>query len=120
MLDNEQPTVEVMLLPCPFCGEEGEIERFGNHRHSTIYRCTFCSCSLETGEEWGWGKRWNTRIASTPASEDAGAALAAADYLISLYERLWKGGVVRDLAEAIGVYEHLKRAALPFAPEQRP
>jgi hypothetical protein len=46
------------------------------------------------------------------AREEAGEALAAADYLISLYERLWKGGVVRDLAEAIGSYDTLKRRAL--------
>jgi hypothetical protein len=43
---------------------------------------------------------------------DAAEALAAADYLIGLYERLWKGGVVRDLAEALACYDTLKRRAL--------
>lgn len=47
------------LLPCPFCGSGAEIERYGDRRRSTIYRCTSCSCSLETGEEWGHGRQWN-------------------------------------------------------------
>lgn len=49
------------LLPCPFCGGEAEIERYGTSRVSTIYICTFCGCSLETGEEWGHGRQWNKR-----------------------------------------------------------
>lgn len=32
------------------------------------------------------------------------AALEASEYLAQTYERLWKGGVSRDLAEAIGAY----------------
>jgi hypothetical protein len=52
----------VKLAPCPFCGEEAEIERYGNRRVSTIYRCTFCGCSLETGEEWDHGAQWNERV----------------------------------------------------------
>ena len=36
----------------------------------------------------------------------------AADYLIELYKRLWRGGVVRDLGEAIASYEREKRQAL--------
>lgn len=54
---------EVALLPCPFCGSEAEIERRGDHRVSTIYQCTFCGCSLETGEEWSHGRDWNNRAA---------------------------------------------------------
>jgi len=34
--------------------------------------------------------------------------IEAADYLISLYERLWKGGVVCDLAEAKAAYANAK------------
>ena len=49
------------LLPCPFCGGEAEIERYGTPSVSTIYRCTICGCSLETGEEWDHGRQWNTR-----------------------------------------------------------
>lgn len=49
------------LLPCPFCGSEAEIERYGDRRQSTIYQCTSCSCRLETGEEWGHGRQWNER-----------------------------------------------------------
>lgn len=57
-------TETTALLPCPFCGGDAEIERIGDARRSTIYRCTYCGCSLETGEEWGHGRRWNER--STP------------------------------------------------------
>lgn len=53
--------MSVDLLPCPFCGSEAEIERYGDHRQSTIYACTMCGCRLETGEEWGHGENWNRR-----------------------------------------------------------
>lgn len=49
------------LLPCPFCGGEAEIERIGDHSRSTIYGCTDCGASLETGEEWDHGRMWNQR-----------------------------------------------------------
>lgn len=61
------------LAPCPFCGGEAEIERRGDRRQSTIYQCTSCGCTLETGEEWGHGERWNTRAA---ASSQAGVETA--------------------------------------------
>jgi hypothetical protein len=54
------------LLPCPFCGYEAEIERLGDHRQSTIYCCTSCGCTLETGEEWGHGRDWNRRATYLP------------------------------------------------------
>lgn len=64
------------LLPCPFCGGRAEIIRYGNRRESTMYTCTDCSCSLETGEEFNHGARWNTRATPdkgelVPASADA-------------------------------------------------
>ena len=52
----------IKLLPCPFCGDpDPEIERYGTPRVSTIYSCSNCGCSLETGEEWDHGKDWNKR-----------------------------------------------------------
>lgn len=54
-------TGPVVLLPCPFCGGKAEFERIGNRRQSTIVTCTKCGASLETGEEWGQGRAWNTR-----------------------------------------------------------
>lgn len=50
------------LKPCPFCGSSSSIERYGDRRQSTIYQCDGCSCSLETGEEWGHGTSWNRRV----------------------------------------------------------
>ena len=55
------------LKPCPFCGSDAEIERYGDHSRSTIYTCNSCSCSLETGEEWDHGRQWNTRATPDPA-----------------------------------------------------
>lgn len=60
--------MSIPLLPCPFCGYEAEIERLGDGRRSTIYACTSCSCSLETGEEWDHGRDWNRRAAVSPLS----------------------------------------------------
>lgn len=62
------------LKPCPFCGGEAEIERYGTPRQSTIYTCTDCGCSLETGEEWDHGRWWNARP-SPPASPDVAEVL---------------------------------------------
>lgn len=53
---------QVKFKPCPFCGGEAEIERYGNKRQSTIYVCTECGCRLETGEEFNHGKMWNERF----------------------------------------------------------
>ncbi len=49
------------LKPCPFCGGKAEIERFGTSRFSTIYKCGFCSCTLETGETFNHGDQWSER-----------------------------------------------------------
>jgi hypothetical protein len=57
----EEVNEPIKLLPCPFCGKEAEIERYGNPRQSTIYACTWCGCHLETGEEWNHGMQWNKR-----------------------------------------------------------
>lgn len=62
------------LLPCPFCGSEAEIERYGDSSKSTIYQCQSCSCSLETGEEWDHGSDWNRR-APDPVREKLVEAL---------------------------------------------
>ena len=53
------------LLPCPFCGEEAEIERPGTARQSMIVACTNCGCRVESGdvcgltlpESWKWNLR---------------------------------------------------------------
>ena len=73
-MTTQDHTLAARLLPCPFCGCEAEIERFGNRRQSTLYQCKGCSCSLETGEEWGHGSDWNTRASDqliTTAEADA-------------------------------------------------
>lgn len=66
------------LLPCPFCGGEASIERFGTTRVSTQYSCDDCGCFLETGEEFNHGRSWNRR-ASPPAREEAPAEGAGID-----------------------------------------
>lgn len=61
------------LTPCPFCNNAASIDRLGDRRQSTQYSCDGCGASLETGEEWGHGKAWNTR----PREADLEARLAA-------------------------------------------
>lgn len=57
----------VELKPCPFCGGRAEIQQVGDRQRSTIYQCAYCSCRLETGEEWGHGTDWNTRTEASAA-----------------------------------------------------
>jgi hypothetical protein len=82
-------TETTALLPCPFCGHDAEIERFGDARRSTIYQCTYCSCSLETGEEWGHGRRWNERAA---LSIDVGPNVAVQDVAEQVERRINERG----------------------------
>lgn len=49
------------LSPCPFCGGEAEMNRRGDRRQSTIYSCTECGATLETGETFNFGAAWNAR-----------------------------------------------------------
>lgn len=53
-----------------------------------------------------------------PSADDAAIERVAlsdvietGDYLVDRYKVLWRGGIVRDLAEAIGAWEHAKRKA---------
>ena len=65
----------VELKPCPFCGGEAEIERYGTPRQSTIVRCTDCGCTIEGPEEFAHGQQWNTR-ATDPLLDEMAEALA--------------------------------------------
>lgn len=55
-----QVQTKVELLPCPFCGGEAEVERYGTRRQSCIVSCLWCGCRLESNEE-GAGWAWNNR-----------------------------------------------------------
>ena len=54
--------MSIELKPCPFCGGEAEIERYGTPRVSTIVSCMNCGVSKECGEEFNHGEDWNSRI----------------------------------------------------------
>jgi Lar family restriction alleviation protein len=104
--------MSIELLPCPFCGGEAEIERAGDHHRSTVYTCTYCGASLETGEEWNHGQMWNQRanldtelLASMKAERDEAdrRAGAAERELADLKDRQWKVDLWMEKAkEAIG------------------
>lgn len=66
----------VELKPCPFCGGEAEIERYGTPRQSTIVCCTDCGCTIEGPEEFAHGRQWNTR-ATDPLLDEMAEALKA-------------------------------------------
>lgn len=48
------------LKPCPFCGGEAQVERYGTARASSIVSCSECGCTLESNEQ-GAGHNWNRR-----------------------------------------------------------
>ena len=52
---------KIELKPCPFCGGEPEVERYGTQRVSCIVKCTECHCVLESPDR-GAGDSWNERI----------------------------------------------------------
>lgn len=54
------------LKPCPFCGGEALISRYGTRRFSTVVECTECGCTLENGETFRHGEAWNTRSDHAP------------------------------------------------------
>jgi Lar family restriction alleviation protein len=66
------------LLPCPFCGGDATIERYGDRRQSTIYSCDSCGCTLETGEEWDHGREWNERWVNETKEEQKSSGESAA------------------------------------------
>jgi len=65
--NNNVPEEE--LLPCPFCGGKAEYWRIGSQRQSCIIICSDCACTLETGEIWTCGQKWNTRHAAARKDE---------------------------------------------------
>ena len=80
--------MSIKLLPCPFCSDEAEIERYGDAHRSTQYRCTNCGASLETGEEWDHGRDWNKRAdISGPLLEQLKAERDEADRRAGAAER---------------------------------
>jgi Lar family restriction alleviation protein len=75
MTATERPSY---LKPCPFCGGKAEIERLGDGRRSTIYSCTDCGCSLETGETFAHGAMWNRRTLNAAPADPVVSADAIA------------------------------------------
>jgi hypothetical protein len=63
---SSDPRATPTLLPCPFCGGKAVVERYGNSRQFSIYRCVACGCGLETGEISGYGRIWNNRVPAPP------------------------------------------------------
>jgi hypothetical protein len=100
-LPSERQQYPVELSPCPFCGGKAEFEQIGNRRRSTIVTCTNCGCTLETGEEWGQGSQWNTRIdttkdvtqMSTPSDTKKETPISDA---LEQGRQAWKDGGVKD------------------------
>lgn len=86
------------LLPCPFCGSDAEVAQVGSARQSTIYRCTHCSCSLETGEVFNIGQQWNEREPDRAAlAQEREQCAKVADE----YAEKWHGFVAAETAHDI-------------------
>lgn len=84
----------IELKPCPFCQGSASIERFGDRRQSTIYSCDWCGCTLETGEEWGYGDQWNQR--TFPDAKDLTPLLKIAHAAKGEGDGVWFGGHLMD------------------------
>lgn len=122
------------LLPCPFCGGSASIEQYGDARQSTIYRCDNCSCSLETGEEWGHGRLWNKRAAlasHTSALAERDARIAELEAALKPFGEAWGAIISNDFSVrnlslgqlgALASYEvsgvHFQKARAALAKEQ--
>ena len=52
---------DIKLKPCPFCGGRSYVVRIGTARQSHIISCEDCGATLETGETFNHGEKWNTR-----------------------------------------------------------
>lgn len=89
------------LKPCPFCGGDAELERAGDRHQSTIYACLYCSCRLETGEEWGYGTNWNTRAPDPRIAELEARAERAEAERAEEWRKRRKAESDRDLAKAV-------------------
>jgi len=74
------PTDKQELLPCPFCGEEAEVERLGTSRASMVVVCSSCGAKVECGATCLSNSIWNTRQLPDQAS--------AGDGWISVEDRL--------------------------------
>jgi hypothetical protein len=92
---------DIELKPCPFCGYPAKIERRGDHRQSTIYQCQGCNCSLETGEEWGHGTRWNDRAQLPEVQTLVEAVREQSEYLSSCGE---DGELLRNTLAALAPF----------------
>ena len=98
--EKVEPVAIDGLLPCPFCGGEAGIERYGDHRASTIYECGSCGCRLETGEEFNHGFIWNTRRTAPPTTDSE--LRAAAQAVVENWRTIGVcGGDIDRLREAL-------------------
>lgn len=64
------------LKPCPFCGGDNYVIRYGTGRQSALVGCINCNCTLESNEV-GAGQQWDTRALDAD-SYRAGLEAAAA------------------------------------------
>lgn len=66
-------TIEIELLPCPFCGGEPKVQHYGNDRtkrRSIVVKCSKCRVQREDAtlrHDFAWiekaaAENWNQRL----------------------------------------------------------
>ena len=100
-----EPGYQLHGLFSSFSDAADHVAKDENNEHRPVW--------IESAERQQWATKYTVWVASRqPVRSLADTktetamlreALEASEYLASLYERLWKGGVVRDLPEAMAV-----------------
>ena len=82
------PTDKQELLPCPFCGEEAEVERLGTSRASMVVVCSFCGAKVECGAIRLSDSIWNDRQLPDQASAGEGWISVDSDIKPKLHQKV--------------------------------
>lgn len=102
----------------PYCGGCSTMQRMT--RKEDCFECHFCGLKTRmiNGEDMFERTAPALPLAhpAAPQGEDIERHLEAADYLIDLCLRLWRGEPVRDLAEATASWKHSRAALAALAP----
>ena len=62
---HEEPDVDPVLLPCPFCGGNAEYEYYSSEEGTYLVLCPKCEISTIQGTKAAGAATWNKRLPNT-------------------------------------------------------